>query len=108
MAQPYQQIRDGMDPTKVSDTILRVADQAHIPNDPANRDRAEYEAWLAEGNVPDPPPPPTLPDPSQIEPLKLPRTAPVEPYDAVPKAYLDGMVQPLIQRIAALEAKLGS
>lgn len=52
MAQPYQLVAG-------SDTVLRVLDQAFIPNDPANRDRADYEAWLAEGNAPDPAPPPS-------------------------------------------------
>jgi hypothetical protein len=46
----YQQMRD-------STSVLRRADNATIPDDPANRDRQEYEAWLAEGNVPDPPDP---------------------------------------------------
>ena len=35
-------------------SIIRVADGASIPADPANRDYAEYQAWLAAGNTPDP------------------------------------------------------
>lgn len=42
-------------------TILRVADQAWIPDDPANRDYAEYQKWLADGNTPDPYQPPPQP-----------------------------------------------
>jgi len=37
-----------------SDAVVRVADGAFIPDDPRNRDRAEYEVWLAAGGVPDP------------------------------------------------------
>jgi hypothetical protein len=32
--------------------IKRIADNAFIPFDPANRDYAEYLKWLAEGNEP--------------------------------------------------------
>jgi len=52
MAQPYQLVAD-------SDAVLRVQDQAFIPDDPANRDRQEYDLWLAGGNTPDPAPPPS-------------------------------------------------
>ena len=38
-----------------------MEDRAFIPPDPANRDYAEYLAWLEEGNVPDPAPEPTPP-----------------------------------------------
>lgn len=56
-AAPYRQFNDPVTGT-ISGVIFRVADGAYIPPDPANRDRAEYEAWLAEGNAPDPPSPP--------------------------------------------------
>ena len=34
------------------DTILRLADNAFIPPDPANVDYAAYLRWLEEGNTP--------------------------------------------------------
>ena len=48
-----------------TDVVIRTADQAHIPNDAANRDWVEYQTWLADGGVPDPyvPPEPAAPEP---------------------------------------------
>jgi hypothetical protein len=52
MAADYQLLND-------TETVLRVSDHAFIPNDPANRDRQEYNQFLADGGVPDPAPPPS-------------------------------------------------
>ena len=46
-------------------SILRLADNAHIPPDPGNTDYREYLDWLEAGNTPEPaaaplPPPPPL------------------------------------------------
>ena len=37
-----------------TETIIRLADNAFIPPDPANTDYAAYLAWLADGNTPEP------------------------------------------------------
>jgi hypothetical protein len=97
----YQQLNDPITGT-ISTTILRVADQAHIPDDPANRDRQAFDAWCAEGNVPDPPAP--LEDPPPPQPLTL-EAHPEDPMDAATKAYVDTEVGKLrAQLMPAAEA----
>ena len=50
-------------------TVIRTEDGACIPPDPANRDYAEYLAWVEDGNTPDPyvepEPVPPVPTPEQ-------------------------------------------
>lgn len=41
--------------------VIRVADYAFIPPTTDNRDWVVYQAWLAAGNTPDPPPTPSPP-----------------------------------------------
>jgi hypothetical protein len=50
-----------------TDIILRTKDGAGIPPDPANRDYAEYLAWVEAGGVADPyvPPEPDPPQPTE-------------------------------------------
>ena len=43
-------------PGMTMQSVQRMADQAFIPFDPANRDYQEYLQWLEAGNTPDPAP----------------------------------------------------
>ena len=44
-----------------ADSILRLSDNAFIPQDGGNRDYREYLEWLDAGNTPDPAPAPPAP-----------------------------------------------
>lgn len=37
----------------IENGVIRLSDLAWIPNEPANRDWAAYQDWLAKGNIPD-------------------------------------------------------
>jgi hypothetical protein len=49
-------------------SILRLADNAFIPSDPANVDFQAYEAWCEAGNTPEPAP--ELPAPVELTPAE--------------------------------------
>jgi len=49
-----------------SDSIIRLSDNASIPQAPGNRDYREYLDWLEEGNTPLPPDP--IPEPEPLTP----------------------------------------
>jgi hypothetical protein len=53
------------------DTILRIADNAFIPPDPANTDYAAYLEWVAAGNTSEPAPEPEpTPEPTPQQKLE--------------------------------------
>ena len=49
----YKEVFNRLDNTKAN-MIMRTADNAFIPFDPANTDYQEYLKWLDEGNTPEP------------------------------------------------------
>jgi|HubBroStandDraft_6_1064221.scaffolds.fasta_scaffold353372_2 hypothetical protein len=56
--------------------VIRDADQAHIPFDPANMDYQKYLAWLDAGNTPNPPQIAAPPEVSQPMPVTIEQLVP--------------------------------
>jgi hypothetical protein len=78
--------------TASSDVVIRTADGAIIPNDPANRDWQEYDYWLALGGVPDPyiePPPPEPPPPEPEDVVLLNHENRIRALEGAPPLTLD-------------------
>jgi hypothetical protein len=50
----YKQINDLFTHKTSNSQIIRIADNAWIPFDPANSDYKAYLIWLEEGNTPEP------------------------------------------------------
>jgi hypothetical protein len=75
-----------------TDSVIRTSDGACIPNDPANRDRAEYDKWLAAGGVPDPyvPPPPVEEVPTAAQQLAFDHENRILVLEGKPPLTLDG------------------
>ena len=59
MSTPMYQLTSG-------DSILRLADNASIPQAPGNRDYRDYLDWLEAGNTPLPAPAPPAPGPDYL------------------------------------------
>lgn len=79
-----------------TDTILRTADNAYIPPDPANRDYAEYLAWCDAGNTADPyvEPPKPKPSPSQEDQILFDHENRLRSLEGVPSISLSDFQNP--------------
>lgn len=60
---------------KNSSDVIRTTDGAHIPSDHRNRDWDGYQAWLAEGNTPDPAPEDPIPTQFELDQRRYQRRA---------------------------------
>ena len=84
---------NAVDPNLIMATVEGDPYVAFIPNDEGNKDWREYQAWLTQGNEPNPP---------QGVP-----TPPVEPIPPPDIHEVNAQVQDIDARLSALEADLG-
>ena len=58
-----------------SSNIVRLTDGVVIPADPKNRDRKQYEAWVAQGNTPEAAPAAPVPTQRELDELRYAKRA---------------------------------
>jgi len=75
--------------------VIRNSDGAWIPDDPANRDRQEYDKWYAAGGVPDPyvEPEPMPPTPTAEQQVLFDHENRLRTQEGVPPLTLGDFVQ---------------
>jgi hypothetical protein len=84
----------------INDMIVRIADNAGIPADPANTDYQQYLQWLAEGNTPDPYVPPPPPIPASVTRFQALAVLAAGGWLDVVHTYVDALPRSNIQRLA--------
>ena len=92
-----------------TDIVIRTEDGACIPNDPANRDRAEYDKWVAAGGVPDPyvPPPDVPPAPTVEQQVLFDHENRILAQEGLPPLTMADFVTKMSAPVPAAKAKRG-
>lgn len=83
-----------------STTIVRVADSAYIPADPANTDYQQYLAWVDAGNTPEPYVAPPTPIPQTVTRFQALATLAAGGWLDTVYVYIDNLPRTDITRLA--------